>query len=282
MTTMNKPAQSTPDWYQAVTDNWTTIETSLIDKAAWAAKGDLLAASGPSSPVRVAVGANNQILQAVASASAGVNWVDPTQSRLDEAMRDLSWGRKFFADEGLLPANRLFEYYGTPPPFGGWMPTSRENIWLREPGYTRPILGSGGWGWWDLGAPKTKVLLVMGAANTTTGTAQGEVFLTQTEPLEFNWNGYYADQQGVLRKYVVGQGWTEIGTYPAIGNLLGTGMAMYFNGSTNVVRYFMRFSAQWFEIMGGTDTTYTTMRYAALKVDNNSNRLITPFVCYAE
>jgi hypothetical protein len=74
MASMNKPAADDTDWTTDYTDNWTSIENNLIDKATAQARGDILAATGASSPVRVPVGANDDVLKADSTASAGVAW----------------------------------------------------------------------------------------------------------------------------------------------------------------------------------------------------------------
>ena len=51
---------------------------SKVDASTMTTKGDLLAASAASTPARVAVGSNNQVLTADSSQSTGVKWALPT------------------------------------------------------------------------------------------------------------------------------------------------------------------------------------------------------------
>ena len=76
MATMNKPASDSTNWHQAVTDNWTSIENNLVDKVIANTKGDLLAATAASSPARLGVGVDGQVLTANSGASTGLNWTD--------------------------------------------------------------------------------------------------------------------------------------------------------------------------------------------------------------
>lgn len=54
------------------------IAKSLVD-----AKGDIIAASGDNTPVRVAVGANDKVLTADSAAAGGVAWADPIPKATD-------------------------------------------------------------------------------------------------------------------------------------------------------------------------------------------------------
>jgi hypothetical protein len=76
MVTMNKPAAGTPNWYRAITDNWTEIEQRLLDKNAMTAKGDLFAAPEAKALSVLPVGANNTVLLADSTQALGVRWAD--------------------------------------------------------------------------------------------------------------------------------------------------------------------------------------------------------------
>lgn len=74
MVTMNKPASGTQDWYQAITNNWITIQQKLLDMNLVAAKGDMVAASAPGTMARVPVGVDGSILLADSTQPAGLRW----------------------------------------------------------------------------------------------------------------------------------------------------------------------------------------------------------------
>lgn len=75
MGTMNKPAVDSVDWYKAVTDNWSYIESNILDKNVVAAKGDILVCSSPGSLARMGVGTNNDVLVADSTQTLGLKWV---------------------------------------------------------------------------------------------------------------------------------------------------------------------------------------------------------------
>lgn len=57
-----------------VNDNTTDVHTQYVSKSLVTAKGDVIAATAASTPARVAVGANDTVLTADSTASAGVAW----------------------------------------------------------------------------------------------------------------------------------------------------------------------------------------------------------------
>jgi hypothetical protein len=80
MATMNKPASDSSDWYQAVIDNFSTIERNLVDKSVVTAKGDLVVASATADPMRLPVGSNNQVLVADNRQASCTRWANGTLS----------------------------------------------------------------------------------------------------------------------------------------------------------------------------------------------------------
>ena len=74
MASMNKPSGGDTNWYQSLTDNWKSIEDRLVDNSTFTTKGDMIAATGNAALSRVAVGANNTVLTADDTQTAGVAW----------------------------------------------------------------------------------------------------------------------------------------------------------------------------------------------------------------
>jgi hypothetical protein len=58
----------------------TADEVGAVAKSTFTDKGDLIAASGSATPVRVGVGTNGQVLVADSSAAAGIAWAAPPDS----------------------------------------------------------------------------------------------------------------------------------------------------------------------------------------------------------
>lgn len=77
---LTKPDVGSVGWGSSVNQNFTDIEGSVIEKSLLTTKGDVIAASAASTPVRVAVGTNGQVLTADSTLSAGVKWATPTAS----------------------------------------------------------------------------------------------------------------------------------------------------------------------------------------------------------
>lgn len=74
MATMNKPDWGSTNWYQPLTDNWTSIETNLVDKSILTTKGDILAASAAATLARLAAGTNGQALMADSTQTTGLKY----------------------------------------------------------------------------------------------------------------------------------------------------------------------------------------------------------------
>lgn len=277
MVTMNKPASGNTNWHQNLTDNWSAIESSLIDKNLLQAKGDIVAASGASAPVRLPVGYDDQLLTAEASASAGLRWKYPDAIATQDTT-DLLWGKKFFSDAGFLPANKIFEYVGTPPGFAG---TSGTGVFNSSAGSWWALNNSDVIGWYDLGAAKSKILVVVRSVINT----GFSIHLTSSAPTGLNPAGYSVNGTGVdgpsIHRYISSYTRLDAGT-GFWNDDYRCGYAFYYDDSTNALKVFLNFGGQWFLAQSATDSTYTTMRYVSLKSYSTGVRFATPFVCYAE
>ena len=58
----------------AITWKKLAFETDVVTKATWTTKGDILVATGASTPVRRGVGTNDQVLTADSAQADGVKW----------------------------------------------------------------------------------------------------------------------------------------------------------------------------------------------------------------
>lgn len=67
---------------QAVDTQMKTNADAAVVKSTFTTKGDLIAATGASTPARVAVGTNGQVLLADSTAAAGVSWGTPAAGSL--------------------------------------------------------------------------------------------------------------------------------------------------------------------------------------------------------
>jgi hypothetical protein len=277
MTTMNKPASDSTSWYTPLTDNWTAIENNLLHNSLMTTKGDLIIATGASSPTRRAVGANGKFLKADSSDASGTTWGDVDIMTSQDAI-DILWGKKFFQDEGFLPSTKKFEYLGTPPAFAG---TAGSATWTRDPGAMKP--SASGIGWYDLGSAYSQILIVCG--NILGLGNDFAVCLTSSAPTGVNPDGYsmWKDGNGPDIWRRSGGVWTRIDSSTGLSNIdYQSGFALYYDDSTNVLKMFLRMGGQWFLTGSGTDSTFTTMRYVSFQAQAANTRWATPFVCYAQ
>lgn len=58
----------------AVTWKKIAFEADVVTKATWTTKGDMLVATGASTPIRLGVGANDEVLTADSAQGSGVKW----------------------------------------------------------------------------------------------------------------------------------------------------------------------------------------------------------------
>lgn len=274
MARMNKPATHDPNWYQQVTDNWTAIENNVVEKGLLTTKGDLVAASGPSSPARVGVGADGTMLSGDSTQTTGLGWIAPS-TFAPTATVDMLWGKKFFEDEGFLPSTKIFEYLGTPPAFAG---TAGSATWNREPGAARP--DNTGIAWYDIGASKSKILIVVGNMARLGSSSFMAVHLTPSAPSGVDPDGYSMRVENLYQRS--GGAYTLIGSSGLYTVDCVFGQALYFDNATHKLRLFVRTGGQWFQATDAVDLTFQSLRYVALQSGLAHQRFATPFVCYAE
>lgn len=282
MATMNKPSFNAPNWYQQVTDNWTSIETNLVDKSTVVAKGDIVAATAAATPSRLAAGTNGYVLQASAAEATGLKWADPQPILKSQGLKDALWNKRFFSSEGLLPGKRIFEHFGTPPALAG----SAGASFTLESGVARSSTGSAGIGWYDIGTAMSKVLFVVGSV--VAGANEAGLTLTPDAPIDSTAPGYKASFNAVGQSIWVcpeeGSGYTRIDSSTGFGIYeFQTGMAIYLDAATASVMYFLRLRCgQWMLAQSATNSRFVKARYLGLFTGASNQRFCTPIICYAE
>jgi hypothetical protein len=270
MVTMNKPASQNTNWYQPVTDNWTAIETSLIDKSIVTAKGDLISATGASTPVRHGVGQDGQILVADSTQGDGLNWTGGTLDTTNY-MDSLVLNKRFFSSASLLPGTKYYETAVDTAPTPDWDNTGvtpkSVGSFKRWEGVTGPqCLG------WDLGGAKQRILMIFSAYQMCQ--ANRLMFVSSTKPAtgDLNGNGYaggvsVSDGHGAIYRADSGT-LTGLASTNYLWNPLGYmthGSAMLFDNGN--VRFFYRFgNFEWMEGTYKNDGTYKTLRYPGVRL----------------
>lgn len=266
MASMNKPASGDTNWYQPVTDNWTSIESNLIDKSLVTTKGDVIAASAASTPVRVGVGSNGQVLTADSTQTPGIKWATP--SALDLLLKS------FFSAQSLLPANTIREDLHTyaAPDFtnynGGTAVRSMSR--MRFAAANNAVAN---WGW-DMGALKSTVLFAVGMArvrNSDLGLFMCDSLPNAAEPPN---NSYLLDctASGFQIYKRSGAAWTSLGAESSVGvqdtaYACSSALALYYDDASNRLVGFVRMGSEnWFPLIDITDSSFTTMRYVGFRV----------------
>lgn len=278
MASMNKPSRGSTNWYQDVTDNWTSIETNLIDKSLLSAKGDVLVGSAASTPARQAVGTDKYLLEADSGQSNGLEWVNPELTFTTQEVIDLLWGKAFFEEEGFLPSTKIFEYLGTPTAFAG---TAGLASWTGDPGAWKP--NNSGIGWYDLGSAMSKILIVVG--NLIKFTSNIAVHLTPNVPTGLDPDGFsmWNNANGPCIQKRVSGVYTRLDSALGLGDVdYRSGYALYYDDSTGDLKVFMRTATGWFLTQRATSSDFTTLRYVAFQAAASGQRWVLPFVCYAQ
>jgi hypothetical protein len=279
MATMNKPLQGDLNWYQAVTDNWASIENNLIDKSLVATKGDLIAATGASTPARLGVGTNGQILTADSTQSTGLKWSGNGTTDI----ADVLLLKSFFSGQSLLPSTTIREDLFTWPSTnfqnlnGGTYSASMSRV--RFSGSSAPA----NWGW-DMGAEYSKVLFIVGMARPRL--TNDWLFITDTLPAsneipngsyifipEVNSSRYSVAKRNSGSTTIIAQ---ETAVYP-LGNAYSPSiaLAMYYDASTDRLVGFIRSGSEmWFPIIDTTDSTFSQFRYVGIRPEQGSGTVV--------
>jgi len=287
MATMNKPAANDSNWYQAITDNWTSIETNLIDKSIFAAKGDLLAATGASTPARLAVGSNGQILYADSTQSSGVKWGDVLDSSESLLLKS------FFSGQGFLPSTVIKETLFSWPtadfsnPNGATLALAMSRV-KYTPGTNPANFG------WSLGGTYSKALVIVGGMRPRQWN-QG-IFLSNSLPVAPDLpDGYLFNNEPVtpaMRIYKVNGG----GSYTSIASdatiysddqysIPSCALAAYVDGSAHRLMMWSRMGPEtWMLIHDITDSTFTSFKYAGIYFGTfgSSQWSVCPLAIYAQ
>jgi hypothetical protein len=283
MVTMNKPAQNDTNWYQPVTDNWTAIETSLIDKSIVSAKGDLLVATAASTLARLGGGTDGQVLTADSAQTTGVKWASGTGIPNTSYLNDIVYDKRFFSKAGLLPGTQYYETAADTAPTVDWDNTGVTSVtagssrrWLSV-GSTQ-LIG------WDLGANRQRVLMIF--SQYLDGAGDRLIFMTTSKPAtgDVTGNGYAGGlnsygNRGLVYKVAAGGFNILSATNYAPYTTIPYGVAMLFDNGN--VRYFYRFgNFQWIEGTFVNDGTYTTVRYPGVRLLSGGTLCLGPVSIY--
>jgi hypothetical protein len=280
MATMNKPAFHDPNWYQAVTDNWTSIETNLIDKNSFSSKGDLLAAKASGSPIRLAAGANEQLLTIDGSQPAGVRWAGSVGLPEADLASNIVYNRRWFSAAGLLPGTRHYETPATTALTPDWdntavpstvVGTSRR--WLGVP--ATQAVG------WDLGGLKHRILFILSAFNACAGDRLVGASTTRPYTGDMTGSGYGGGLNGTGQYRLTNGSWTGISSTNlyALSQSGPYSVAMLFDNGN--LRYFYRFGhSPWLEGTWFNDGTHTALRHCFVRTYGGGSLYLGPVSIY--
>jgi len=283
MATMNKPPRGNKNWYQPLTDNWTKIETNLIDQSILTTKGDLIVASGASTASRLGVGTDGQVLAADSTQTTGAKWATNSTYSAATYLTNFIYDRRYFSQAGLLPGTKYYETAADTAPSVDWdntgvVSTTTGSYRRWEAVAATQLLG------WDLGGLKQRILLILSGYQMCQGDRL--LFMTTTKPGtgDLTGNGYAGGMNSVLSAsglYKVTSGvLTNLGPTNNVGYFpVPHGVAMLFDNGN--VRYFYRIgNFEWVEGTFKNDGTYTTVRYCGVRLNSGGALYLGPVSIY--
>ncbi len=278
MATMNKPASNSSDWYQAVTDNWGSIEKNLIDKSLVTAKGDIVTASAPGSPTRLGVGTNGQVLLLQSGTPAWGNYNFTDTQYMEQMVLD----KRFFIAANLLPATQHYQTAADAAPAVDWDSTGVTSTTTGTSRRWEGVTGTQVFGW-DLGAARRRILMILSGYQTCGG--DRFPFVTDTKPAsgDLTGNGYLCANSNANNGPYVWR--VNSGALQALGGAKYMeyrnhpyGMAILFDSG---IRMFFRFgNSQWIEGGYKVDSTYATLRYCGIRMASGGAQIIGPVGIY--
>lgn len=192
--------------------------------------------------------------------------------------KDFAFGKKFFKAQGLLPSTPIREdVYTYPAPdfqnMGGGYP----NI-TRLRGQADFEIGAPGNFGWDMGALKTKVLMVV---SQRVRQSDAGIFISDSLPSAANLpNGSYLFNPGQVSSNAAAIYKRSGGSFTSLGSNADFKqdfqasqsvwtVALSYNATTHKLILFLRTGPeQWLDLVEITDATFSTMRYAGIYAVN--------------
>jgi hypothetical protein len=283
MATMNKPVRGSKAWYQALTDNWTSIETNLVDKSIVTTKGDLIAATAASTLARVGVGSDGFVWAADSTQTPGLKWADNSSYSDATYLSNFVYDKRFFSQGGLLPGTKYYETAADTAPAVDWDNTGVTSTTAGSYRRWQSVAATQLLGW-DLGGLKQRILMICSGFLSCAGSRL--LLMTTTKPAsgDVTGDGYGGGINSGLNKggiYKIASG--------VYSNLNATnfvqycafpyGVAMLFDNGN--VRYFYRIgNFEWSEGTFQNDGTYTTLRYCGIGLYSGGALYLGPVSIY--
>lgn len=203
---------------------------------------------------------------------------------------EVLWQKIFFTDNSLLPTTMLKDSITSWPAFDSTA-SSTGHVWSNGLAYeldtsTSAAANSGNAGWWDIGATKAVVLIVvggMGQGGTTAGqvaifAGSGVPIATATksayEFIFLNNNGGFA-----IYKTDASGNYTQVSVYGAAGTMAAQtradsypiGAALRVDGGAHTEMAFLKMNTgQWIRILSSTDTALSSFRYVGVRTTQSN------------